>query len=412
MHPQSPRRAFGLVLALALSAPLLVAQTLATGDQRFILPPHYPWICTVVLAQFDTSLRATPPASDDTDRLQQGLTTCAGTGKSVLLLPSGANNAFYSGTLNVSGEALVVGYGVTLFGNNSYSGELLNVSGTNPALMGPGIIDGRGDLISGTPRLIEAKDTENFTVFNLTIEHSGKEHLYVEGGADLTVWGLTVATPANTKNTDGIDIDSMTNATVFASSIEDGDDGVAIKTNSGPASNITVRNNDFYGTHGMSIGSQTMYGVTNVLWDDNRMYGTDQFGNVSSDNNGINIKSDYDCGGLVQQVTYHNTRLTGIKHLLIFNTSYGSCSGNPGIPQYQDIVVDGVSATGSQSGAYSEFEGYSATAPLGLYLANVNLDSTAQQNSQYADVGLDNSNITPAGTGVTTFDFYLPPFFW
>jgi polygalacturonase len=72
--------------------------------------------------------------------------------------------------------------------------------------------------------------------------------------------------------------------------------------------------------------------------------------------------------------------------------------------------VDGVYATGSQSGAYSEFEGYSATNPLGLYLANVSLDSTTQQNSQYADVGLDNSNITPSGTGVTTFNFHLPPF--
>jgi polygalacturonase len=412
MHPHLSRRAIGLAASIALCAPALVAQTLATGDQRFVLPPHYPWICGVVLAQFDTSLRATPPAADDTARLQQGLTTCAGTGKSVLLLSSGANNAFYSGTLTVSGEALVVGYGVTLFGNNTYSSELLNVSGNNPALMGPGVIDGRGDLIAGKPRLIEAEDTQNFTVFNLTIEHAGKEHLYVEGGSGLTVWGLTVATPANTKNTDGIDIDSMTNATVFGSSIEDGDDGVAIKTNSAPASNITVRNNDFYGTHGMSIGSQTMYGVTNVLWDDNRMYGTDKFGNVSSDNNGINIKSDYDCGGPVQQVTYRNTTLTGIKHLLIFNTYYGSCSGTPGIPQYQDIVVDGVYATGSQSGAYSEFEGYSATNPLGLYLANVNLDSTTQQDSQYADVGLDNSNITPSGTGVTTFAFRLPPQLW
>ena len=124
-------------------------------------------------------------------------------------------------------------------------------------------------------------------------------------------------------------------------------DGVAIKTNSGPASNITVRNNKFYGTHGMSIGSQTMYGVTNVLWDDNRMFGTDQFGNVSTDNNGINIKSDYDCGGLIQQVTCRHTTLTGVKHLLVFNTSYGSCSGTPGVLYYQDIVVDGVRAVDS-----------------------------------------------------------------
>ena len=148
------------------------------------------------------------------------------------------------------------------------------------------------------------------------------------------------------------------------------------------------------------------------LWQNNTVYGSDEFGNVSTDPNGINIKSDYDCGGPVQQVTYRNTRLTGIKHLLIFNTYYGSCSGTPGIPQYQDIVVDGVYATDSQSGAYSEFEGYSATNPLVLYLANVNLDFTAQQDSQYADVGLDNSNITPSGAGVTTFEFHLPPFVW
>ena len=405
LHPLS---ALGAVITAVLCGSPLFAQTLATGDSRHLTEPRYPFICTVLQAQFNTSQRSAPPATDDTGRLQTALTGCAGTGKAVLLVPSAANNAFFSGTLAVDGEALALAWGVTLFGNNSYSGELINVSGTNPAIMGPGTIDGRGDLIAGTPRLIEAKKTENFTVYNVTIEHSGKEHLYVEDGANLTIWKLTVATPANTKNTDGIDIDSLTNATVFGSSIEDGDDGVAIKTNSGPASNITVRNNRFYGTHGMSIGSQTFHGVTNVLWEDNEVFGTDMFGNVSTDNNGINIKSDYDCGGEVQQVTYRHTRLIGVKHLLVFNTDYGSCSGTPGIPYYQDIVVDGLYATDSESGAYSEFEGYNAANPLGLYLAHVQLDSTAQQNSQYANVGLDRSNIAPAGPGVTTFEFHLP----
>jgi polygalacturonase len=407
MHLFRSRAVLWTGLIVLLSTSTVLAQTLATGDPRNILEPHYPAVCTVVQAQFSSSQRATPPTPDDTSRLQAALDNCAGTGRSVMLIPGGTNDAFYSGTLAIKGEALVVKPGITLFGNNSYSGELLNVSGTNPAIMGPGAIDGRGDLISGTPRLIEAKNTENFIVYNMTLEHAAKMHLYVEGGSDLTVWKLTIATPANTKNTDGIDIDSMTNATVYDCSLEDGDDGVAIKTNSGPASNITVRNNQFFGTHGMSIGSQTMYGVTNVLWEDNQMFGTDHFGNVSSDNNGINIKSDYDCGGLVKQVTYRRTTLTGIKHLLIFNTYYGSCSGTKGIPVYQDIVVDGVVATDSQSGAYSEFQGYNASNLLELYLANVNLDQTAQQKSQYASVGLYNSNITPSGTGVTTFDFYL-----
>jgi polygalacturonase len=150
-----------------------------------------------------------------------------------------------------------------------------------------------------------------------------------------------------------------------------------------------------------------MYGVTNVLWEDNQVFGKDEFGNVSSDNNGIRIKSDVDCGGLVKQITYRRTRLMGVKHLLLFNTYYGSCTGTPGIPVYENILVDGLIATDSPAGAYSEFEGYNGSKPLRLYLANIDLDSTAQQNSQYAFVGLDNSNVTPEGPDVTNFSFRL-----
>lgn len=109
----------------------------------------------------------------------------------------------------------------------------------------------------------------------------------------------------------------------------------------------------------------------------------------------------------MQQVTDRNTLLTGVKHLLIFNTYYGTCSGTPGIPWFHDIVVDNVTSVNSVSGAYSKFEGYNAGYPLGLYLAHVNLDATAQKNTQYANVGLEDSNIVPAGPGVTTFDFHL-----
>jgi polygalacturonase len=381
------------------------AQTLATGDSRHVTQPTYPAVCQTLSAQFKTSQRSSPPSPDDSTRLQSALTACQGTGKSVVLAASGSNNAFYSGTLNVSGAAIVVNSGVTLYGNNSYSGELISLTGTNAAIMGPGIVDGRGDLISGTPRLVNAKSITNFIVYNVTFQHSGKEHLYVESGNGFTAWSLTIATPANTKNTDGIDIDSLTNATVNSSFIEDGDDGVAIKTNSGPASNITISNSSFHGTHGMSIGSQTMFGVTNVLWENNYVYGMDNFGNTSTNNNGINIKSDIDCGGTVRQVTYTATCMKGVKHLLIFNSNYGSCSGTKGTPFYTDIVVNGVLSTASQSGAYSEFNGYSAAFPLGLYLANISLDVTTQQNSQYASVGLYKSNITPSGTGVSTFSF-------
>jgi polygalacturonase len=375
--------------------------TLATGDSRSVSQPSLPAVCTTLTAQHTTSQRSSPPSSDDTSRVAAALSSCKGTGKSVVLAPSGSNNAFYTKTITVSGEALVVDSGVTLFGSNGYSGELISVGGTNAAIMGPGTIDGRGDIVSGQPRLIQARNITNFIVFNVTIMHAGKEHLYVEGGNGFTAWGLTVRTPSNTKNTDGVDIDSLTNATVANSFIEDGDDGVVVKTNSGPASNITVRNSTFHGTHGMSIGSQTFHGVKNVLWQNNKVYGSDEFGHVSTSNMGIRIKSDPTCGGPVQQVTYENTCLTGVEHPLFFTAHYGSCSGTKGTPQFTDIVVNGVFATKSPSNTSSEFNGFSSSAPLEVVLENVQLDNTKTSSNEFAAVAEFNANVKPSGTGVT-----------
>ena len=169
----------------------------------------------------------------------------------MVLEPTTTSDAFYAGALTVNGEGLVVSSGVTLFGNNYGTSQFISVKGDSAAIMGPGTIDGRADLgISGTPRLVNAKHITNFTVYNVTLTQSGKMHLYMEDGSDVTVWGLTVATPANTKNTDGVDIDSLSDVTVTHSSIEDGDDGIVVKTNSAPAFDITVKDNLLYGIYG------------------------------------------------------------------------------------------------------------------------------------------------------------------
>src|SRR5580704_6933785 len=122
--------------------------------------------------------------------------------------------------------------------------------------MGPGIVDGRGDLtamITGTPRLVQTNSVNNFVAYNVTLQQAAHPNLYIQGGNGATVWGVTILTPATRANADGIDIDSITNVTVTNSTVEAGDDGVAVKTNEAAASNITVVGNKFYGTHGISI---------------------------------------------------------------------------------------------------------------------------------------------------------------
>lgn len=382
--------------ALLLCVIAAHAQTLATGDSRTISTPSFPAVCKTITAQFTTAQRSSPPSSDDTTLIQDALTACAGTGKSVVLAASGSYNAFYSGLLTVNGEGLVVDSGVTLYGNSSYSSaaELILVKGSNSFIGGPGTIDGRGDIISGTPRLVQTSSATNFTIYDITLTQAAHPNLYIEGGSGATVYAVTILTPASRKNADGIDIDSITNASVINSVINAGDDGIAVKTNKSAASNITVSGTKVYGTHGLSIGSQTMYGVTNILFKNDYVYGYDQLtGAASTDANAINIKTDTECGGTVKQVTYENICITKAKHLIVLNTNYGACTGKTGTPVFSDIVINGVKSTNSLSSAYSLIEGYNASNLINAYVANISLDTnTINTASEFAKTYLYNVN--------------------
>ena len=280
--------------------------------------PSVPATCATLSAalatsneQFSSRAEATPP---DTARIQAALNSCSGTGKAVVLAASGASNAFLSGPLSLPASvALLIAPGATLYASRnpaSYqvSGQAACGTSATPAPAASrsspspartprswapqgsgsaqGVINGRGDQdILGTsgswwalsatakansdkqnnPRLIQAQHVNNFTVYDVDLVNAPLFHIYFEGGNGLTVWGVRIKTPATARNTDGIDPDSATNVTVNDSYIQDGDDGIAIKTNSGAASSMTIENSHFYGTHGISVGSQTQYGVTNIL---------------------------------------------------------------------------------------------------------------------------------------------------
>lgn len=410
-------KAAAIAAACLLSAGVQ-AQTLATGDSRTVRQPAPPLPCQTLTAQFPSSMRASPPATtaDDTARIQAALNACANTGKAVVLSSSGANNAFFSNSLNVVGEGLVVKSGVTLYGNTSYvaNAQMILVTGTNASIFGPGTIDGRGDIYSGgkTPRLVQAKNITNFNIANVTLAQALHPNLYVEGGNGFTAWGVTILTPANRANADGIDIDSMTNASVINSTINAGDDGVAIKSNSGDISNITIAGNRVYGSHGLSVGSILSNTVSNILFSNNTVYGLDQLGTPISgtaDAQGIVIKTD-PCQLTVRDVSYVNTCMTGVKHLIYMITNYAACTPNAaknivaGNPSISNIVVNGAYATQSNltsTSPYSSFIGQPG-APMQVYLANVSVDATKQSNDAYATVYEYNSNDVPTGTGVTT----------
>lgn len=439
--------AVGLIVAVARPA---AAATLATGDAHSVSQPSIPATCATMSAslatsnrQFSGSAEATPP---DTSRIQSALNGCVGSGKAVVLAASGSNKAFLSGPLTVGGsEVLVIDSGVTLYAsrnaaNYQVSGKpacgtvatseggckpFITVNGANAGIMGTqgssgqGLIDGRGDLdlvgqsvtwwdLANTAksngedqnnfRLIQSNGVNNFTLYDLSLANSPNFHVVFSGGTGFTVWGLRIKTPANARNTDGID-PSGTNVTINNSYIQDGDDGVAIKAGSTAAQNMTIENSHFYGTHGISIGSETTAGVSNILFKNDTLSGTDSSGITSSSNNGMRIKSYSSVGGLVSTVSYEGICMTGVKTLLDVDPFYSSGNGSH-IPDYTNIVVDGAKAVSSASSAKSVLEGYSSSVPLGLTLENVSFDATST-TAQNASIATFDSNLKPSGTNVT-----------
>lgn len=454
------RLSHALVLLLAaagltvLGAPSAHA---ATGDTRTVTEPTLPGTCTTLSSTlanpssrtFTSSQETSAP---DTSRIQAALNSCAGTGKAVVLAASGSDTAFLSAPLTIgSGEYLVLDTGVTLYasryasayqisgkatcgtvttsstGCNAFitvTGSSSGIEGTRSSSGSQGTIDGRGDLdIYGTstswwdnattaqndgeyqvnPRLVQATGANDFTVYDINLVDAAKQHLFYTQGNGFTVWGLRIKTVDTARNTDGIDIDSSTNATVEYSYLQDGDDCLAVTTNKAAANYITFSYNHCYGTHGISIGSNTSYGVDSVLVYSNYISGKDSNGTLSGVPAGLRIKSYSSVGGTVQNVHYYTTCMTGLKYPLDFDPYYSSSTGTS-YPYFKSVVVYKATSVSSVSGAKSVLDGYSSSYPLGLTLEDVSFDTTAY-TAQYAAVAEYNTDLTPSGTGVTTSTF-------
>jgi pectin methylesterase-like acyl-CoA thioesterase/polygalacturonase len=421
------------------------------GDQRTVTRPRIPAVCAAVTSAlpgggrtFSAEDEAAPP---DTARIQAALDSCTDTGQAVLLAAAGPDTSFLSAPLTVhSGEFLVLDPAVTLYatldaaayqvpggatcGSIGPSGTgcapFISVSGRNAgiasALRGgrEGTIDGRGDLdILGTstswwdqaatakaeglsqvnPRLIEADKSDNFTVADITLTHPAKQHLFFRDGIGLTVWRLRDDTPPGSPNTDGVNIESSSEVTVTHSYIKNGDDCVALTANDTAVSNVTVSHNHCYGSHGLSIGSGTTFGLDNISFNRNTLVGPHAFGVEADFNDGIRIKSYLGHGGQVTNVTYAHTCMMAVQNLIDIRPNYLPPVGTS-IPDYRSVTVRGATAIRSAPGATSLLEGFDATHPLGLTMSNVHFDATSV-SAQYANITMSGSDLSPSGTGVT-----------
>jgi len=405
------------------------------GDPNLPSEPTIPPACATLSAAF-AAVAGTPPSESalDTSRIQAALSTCA-SGQAVELAASGANNAFITGPITVpSGVTLLVDAGVTLFGTRDpmvygNSSALITVRGVGSGIVGDGVIDGQGgepqigatqtwwDVNGGggaSPALIQVSSAMNFTLYRITLNNSPMFHVKLSANGFI-VWGVTIKTPSRATNsagtplspsaahnTDGIDPgESASNGFIVCTRISVGDDHVAIKGGNG-VDHLTIAHNYFAAGHGMSIGSETNGGVSNISVYDLTVDGLNSgFGGGSS--NGLRIKSDPSRGGLVTSVTYDDVCVRNITNPILLTPLYSSTTGTL-IPEYTGITVRNFRSVASSVSPSVTLLGFDSAHLLGVTLDNVVIDGLTASKIMASNaaivLGPGQVSFTPGGTNV------------
>jgi polygalacturonase len=339
---------------------------------------------------------------------------------------------------------------------------LLTVTGTSPGIVGDGVIDGQGqepivrqtyswwqmsgalravDGSAPVPSLIEViNPTTGFLMYRITLHNSPKFNVKLSSkpaggacstpGAGFIVWGVTILTPSTwtnsqglvvspyvARNTDGIDPGEGNDATcgvLACNTISTGDDDIAIKGGH-VVNGIVIAHNHFGSGHGMSIGSETYTGVSDVnVYDltidaDSRWFGAPA--SDTSDFNGIRIKSDESRGGPVSNVTFRDICVRDVIDAILINTAYNPLFAGTMYPKFGSLAFhDFHSVTClSENAAVVTLGGFNEKFPAGpIVLDNVVVDGIgpAALSAQFANISLGPGpvNFTPSGRGVTVKD--------
>jgi len=156
------------------------------------------------------------------------------------------------------------------------------------------------------PSLVEFSFCENALIEGVKIINSPfwtVHPLYVKG---LTLKNLHIENPYSAPNTDGIDVDSCEDVKIIDCFVSVGDDGICIKSGSGPdgirvnkpTKNVEVRGCTVRNAHGgIVLGSETAAGMSGIHAYDCDFSGTDR---------GIRIKSRRGRGGDINDIELRN----------------------------------------------------------------------------------------------------------
>ncbi|KAL6639859.1 hypothetical protein ACP70R_022454 [Stipagrostis hirtigluma subsp. patula] len=219
---------------------------------------------------------------------------------------------------------------------------------------------------SHRPTAVRVFQGANVTVTGITLRNSAKFHLTIDTCRDVVVRGVTVSSPGDSPNTDGIHLAGSTGVSIHHATISCGDDCISIQDG---CSDVLIRRVDCGPGHGISIGGLGKGGATAFVSDvavhDVTLTGT---------TTGVRIKTWQGGSGWVKNVRFTDVRASAVRTPIVIDQYY--CDHATCANQTSAVAVSGVAYRGV-AGTYTERPVYLAcsdAAPCsGIHLADIQL---------------------------------------
>jgi polygalacturonase len=214
------------------------------------------------------------------------------------------------------------------------------------------------------PAFVQFINCKNVRLEGITVANSPfwtVHPVYCDG---LVINGIIIRNPHDAPNTDGIDIDSCVNVEIVNCDVGVGDDGICLKSGSGPdgirvnkpTANVLVKNcvvGDGHG--GIVIGSETAAGLHDIYVEDCTFNATDR---------GIRIKTRRGRGGAIFNLVFKNLVMKDNLCPVAMNMFYRcgatladglfSTDAMPVLdttPSIKNVTISGIRATGCKASA-------------------------------------------------------------
>ncbi|KAM7277527.1 hypothetical protein ACFE04_004661 [Oxalis oulophora] len=226
-------------------------------------------------------------------------------------------------------------------------------------MRGNGVIDGRGEKwwnlpckphrgINGTtlpgpcdsPIGVRFFMSSNLKVERLKMKNSPQFHIRFDSCQHVKVDMLTIKSPADSPNTDGIHIENSNNVQIHNLLISNGDDCISIGAGS---HDLEIKNITCGPSHGISIGSLGSKNSRACVWNI-----TVRDSVIKNSDNGVRIKTWQGGSGSVTKITFKNIYMDTVRNPIIIDQYYcltKDCVNQTSAVSVNDILYRNIKGT-------------------------------------------------------------------